>query len=1323
MIRLFKSTAAAIWSAALALVIVAGAITAAAHLAAPLLAGFRGDVEQWLESALRAPVRIEQLALRWRTQGPALVARNVAVLDVAGHAMVELGELTMTVALADLLREWRLRPSRVGISGVRLKVLRRADGSLGIEGVRPFEAGALTTPTQTPAATLIVLLPQRLHISDAQITVEDRMRGRPPLTFRNASLVVDNEGERHRISASLELPDGHRTPLTLAAELTASPDRLDDWQADLYLDTQGAELAPLLAQVLPPQYRLGGVEADLRLWSRWQRGDPLWIEGRAALRNAELGGVETGQGLRVDRVAGRFRWDQHPDGWQLRVTDFTLDRPDRPPTASEWGMAWRRAGADRPAGARLVAERLALEDLAAVLDIRPPGGEKVAALLAADPRGTVRGLDVSLLEQNAGDWQWSATGALAGGRIDAADGLPGIDNLGLRFSAGSGGGEIRLDTADARLALPGLYLEPVPVAELAGAIRWRRQTDGGWIVESPDLRLANADIRARSHFRLDLPAGGGAVLDLQANVDGLSADRALAYLPRPAMNDDLVRWLDASVQGGMISDVAVTLRGPLADFPFEERRTGEFLVRIGMQGGSLDFAPGWPGLREIDGEVRVEGYAVDVLVDRARLYDSRVGPAQARIDAPPGAPVEIKGTVRGPIADPLRLLLESPLSLDFGDIAEHLAGTGEVDLRLDFAVPIDDSAKERLKGELRFAGNELTVVDTPIRITGIDGRLGFDLDGLTAKGIKGRLLDVPATIDVKTDRSGATEVAATLRGVGPTALRALAGEAVAPARGTTDLKATLTVPPLRTGGRLLVRTESDLRGLAVALPAPLGKAAEAALPTTVEVAIPTTGPLDLRVRYGREVDVAALLDTATGRPTRGAVTLGGGRAEPPGTDRYALKGRLDELDVGAWLDWLASQQTAPTAPGRPPLDVDLATSRALLGTGSLAEVRLTARESPDAWQGEIRATELEGSFRYPLREDQGPATLTLARLALQSNPTEPAAAPAAAEESAQDPRALPGITLDVAQLQLNGQDFGRARAAAGRVEKGLQLRELSVDGPAGRLEGGGSWLMTEDGPRTALNFALDTPDFGRLITGLGFAETIDRGPARLNGELSWPGSPIDANRERVSGRVDLAMKEGRFLEVDPGIGRVIGLLNVTAIQRRLSLDFSDLFQKGLGFDSVTGHFELAAGVVQTDDLAIRGPSGTIEIRGRTDVGAQQFDQVVTVTPSLRSTLPIAGAVVGGPVGGAAMLVLQGIIGKQVDQLGAVRYTVKGPWADPEITVAEGRTLRDLLQGGTAGTAPPKPAGQQAPAPVDEPPVEAEAEHPAPRREVPVPAFH
>jgi len=136
---------------------------------------------------------------------------------------------------------------------------------------------------------------------------------------------------------------------------------------------------------------------------------------------------------------------------------------------------------------------------------------------------------------------------------------------------------------------------------------------------------------------------------------------------------------------------------------------------------------------------------------------------------------------------------------------------------------------------------------------------------------------------------------------------------------------------------------------------------------------------------------------------------------------------------------------------------------------------------------------------------------------------------------------------------------------------------------------------------------------------------------------------------------------------------------------------------------VTGHFSLESGLVRTEDLRIKGPSGVIEISGRTDVVAKEFDQIVTVTPSLGSTLPIAGAVVGGPVVGAALLVVQGLVGKQVDQIGAVRYSVQGPWSNPDIKVLAGRPLREMIQDAAkppASPAPAAPAGQQEPAPVE-----------------------
>jgi uncharacterized protein (TIGR02099 family) len=1310
MVRPFKAIAAAILTAALVLTVAAGVITALVQLATPLLGGFRADVERWLESTLRTPVRIEALAVRWRAHGPELVARNVAVLDLTGQPTIELAELTIAAELADVVRDWRLRPSRIGVAGVRLQVLRKTDGSLGIRGIRP--AAAVSPVAQdTPdsrGAELLLLLPDRLTVSDAEVVVEDRMRGRPPLTFRDASLTLRNERDRHEISASLQLPDSNRTRLRLAGVLTADPESLGDWRADLYLETLGAELAPLLSHVVPAHYRLEGMRTDLRWWSHWEGGEPQWIEGRSAVTEAAISGMAAGRGLRIERAAGRFVWDRRPDGWVLRVTDFVLERPDTHAEPSEWALAWRHGGADVGPALRVVGDRFALEDIAALLAVRPPGGEAVARLLAAGPGGSLRDFDLQAAQRPSKDWWWSAAGKLDGGSLTGGGALPGIENVALEFAADAGGGRVSLSTRGARLHSSEVFRQPFPIDELSGTLTWRPAADG-WRILGSDLRLRNADVGLGSNLRLDLAQDGSATLDLEATLAALPVDRALALLPVGAMDQRLVTWLDYALRGGTITAGTCTLQGPLADFPFDERPTGRFEMALGVRGAALDYAPGWPGLREIDGRLVMRGYVAEIEVDRARIYDSHVVKARARVDAPPGSPVEVKGTIEGPLADPLRLLRESPLSADFGEIAGHLQGTGTARVEIDFAAPFDDAGRhrERFEGAVVFSGNDLTLVGWPLSLQALDGRLGFDLRGLKAKGIQGQILGTPALVDVQTDKSGVTTLTAGLRRLDVRALDELSGKVLSRVRGATAVTARLDVPPLHTKGKLGLRLETDLRGVGIDLPAPIGKATEAGRPLAIELGFPPEGPIAVTARYGTAVELAGQLDAASGRPLRGTLVLGGARPELPKAGRFALRGRLPALDLPGWLAWIDSlPPPAEGAPRRPPLDIEVSTDRLILGDDGLADVRLAVSETGDGWEGEIRAAELEGSFRYPHRIDQGSASLSLERLTLQSDPTRSPGATSAtkpASMAVQDPRGYPATAIEVKRLQLNGRDLGTARVTASRVERGLQLRELTIEGPAGRLGGGGEWLMTETGPRTSLNFALDTPDFGHLVVALGFADSIDKGPAKLNGELNWPGPPLDVSRETISGRVDLDMRAGRFLDVDPGVGRVMGLLNIAAIQRRLTLDFSDLFRKGLGFDTVTGHFDLEAGLVRTEDLRIKGPSGTIEITGRTDVVAQEFDQIVTVTPSLGSTLPIAGAVVGGPVVGAAMLVVQGLVGKQVDQIGAVRYSVQGPWSSPDIKVLAGRPLRDLVQEAAQPTAarPATPSGGQPPAPVEE----------------------
>jgi uncharacterized protein YhdP len=120
------------------------------------------------------------------------------------------------------------------------------------------------------------------------------------------------------------------------------------------------------------------------------------------------------------------------------------------------------------------------------------------------------------------------------------------------------------------------------------------------------------------------------------------------------------------------------------------------------------------------------------------------------------------------------------------------------------------------------------------------------------------------------------------------------------------------------------------------------------------------------------------------------------------------------------------------------------------------------------------------------------------------------------------------------------------------------------------------------------------------------------------------------------------------------------------LPRRLSLDFSDIFQKGFSFDRIEGDFILKDGNATTQNLVMDGPAARIEAQGRIGLGARDYDQIVTVNPNVTSSLPVAGAVVGGLGVGAAMLLAQQILEPEIDKATRVKYRVSGPWDNPEV---------------------------------------------------------
>ena len=479
------------------------------------------------------------------------------------------------------------------------------------------------------------------------------------------------------------------------------------------------------------------------------------------------------------------------------------------------------------------------------------------------------------------------------------------------------------------------------------------------------------------------------------------------------------------------------------------------------------------------------------------------------------------------------------------------------------------------------------------------------------------------------------------------------------------------------GGRLQLR--SDLVGTRLTLPAPLDKAAQTGLPTRVETQLPLDEG-EISVAFGERLALRAR--SAQGR-TGVRVALGSDRvAEPPPSSGLIATGRTDLLDA---IDW-ATLATADDADGSGRNEgsgdalalqrIDITADRMRLLGGAFADTRVLATPANGGTALQFDGPALAGSLLLP-RADGAAIAGRLERLHWRS-----AKSPAQREaerivlqrgvvaEDDIDPTRIPPLNLIVDDLRFDDAALGNASLQTRPTAAGMRIERLQAQSPKQRIDVSGDWTGRGASARTHLRVGIDSGDFGALLSGFGFGSRIDGGEGEVRFDAAWRGTPATFRLGELEGTLVLAMKDGRLAEVEPGAGRVLGLLSIAELPRRLMLDFRDFFSKGFAFNRIAGNVRFAAGQARSDDLVIDGPAAEIRIRGAANLRAQTYDQTIEVLPKTGNLLTAVGALTAGPVGAAVGAVANAVLKRPLGEFGAKVYRVTGPWKDPEVKVAE-----------------------------------------------------
>ncbi len=186
-----------------------------------------------------------------------------------------------------------------------------------------------------------------------------------------------------------------------------------------------------------------------------------------------------------------------------------------------------------------------------------------------------------------------------------------------------------------------------------------------------------------------------------------------------------------------------------------------------------------------------------------------------------------------------------------------------------------------------------------------------------------------------------------------------------------------------------------------------------------------------------------------------------------------------------------------------------------------------------------------------------------------------------------------------------------------------------------------------------------------MLARLGHPGAVRRGTASLEGGLGWAGPPTTLDYGSLKGQLKLEAANGQFNKLEPGVGRLLGIVSLQSLPRRISLDFRDIFSEGFAFDSLKGSFAVTHGVMETRDLQIQGPAAKVLMNGSVDLARETQDLKVRVQPSVSETVA-TGVLLVNPAVGAAAWVMNKVFGNPLDKAFAFDYAVKGSWIEPTV---------------------------------------------------------
>lgn len=1280
----------------------------------PLIETQTENVEEVLSTQLGLPVSIESLEGDWEWFSPIVNANNIFLGDAENTLYVKRLEAELNISASLFYRSLVFK--RITLDGVTVSAQQNEDLSwkIGQFHLNTSEKSSIKTAANDKPLWLELLTQQgELHLLNWQVDVQIFDETNKKLEL--IDLRLRNKGLQHWLDGEVRL--GGKTGAILKTQFEVEGDLWEFAESDGrgYVELEPREWKSWVP-IKNNNFHLEHLKAGGKVWIEIEQGLLHSLDGYLEIPKYLMTkkGVDQQQTLSLESgriiLAGRrdqldwHLWFNTEGNWLSKLAP-TLPK-GRLSYLDDFSGSWQ-----------LELQNLELESTALLIEkfeLLPQAYTDFIVNLK--PQGNAKQVHVNLLP--AQDFLWGAKIELEEASIVGWNGIPTLRKLNAQVELSADKGKTTLSNNDTFLHFPDLYPKGWALDDLSSQIYWQIEKEYLRLV-SPKIKASYAQTNKETlgelagGFSLYIPLQDKNIeprLDLSLGFKNLDIKVQKQFMPPKAL-PELSHWLTNNIYSGTINEGSFIYSGYAGPDAPEEALTLQLYLDI--EDGRLAYLKDWPQISDVKAKLMLDSPTTNIWLHSAKTLGGDLitnsGHIRIRADENNIPWMTVKGEIQGSAQEGLEYLQTTPLRESLGSVFDYWQAKGKQFTKLYARIPMaQPKAGDTLKPKIRLSSEldkvNLNIQDLNLNINDITGTLEFDSDtGISAEELVASTFGGRVISSVSSKNIGGAfdiNIIATGKGLAEELKKWQPLFLLEPVSGTLNYSLNADLKPLRRGGVTLT-LNSDLVGIAVDTPKPFGKIAESEMP--FQFSIKKTHDMRFTFKYGKWANGVMALEG--GSVKRGQIYLGETKAYLPSDDGLRINGNIPvEIDAKAWWDlW---QEIKPVNTGHGAAEENSSEkNKTITANEKSADKNLEGKQTSilthvdisvaqvNSWQQMMGATHIVGDYKWgqwefdltsslvkgkiEMPDGPEPMTLTLDYIHMPVSDELPDdnvkfGSPLVKDSLIDvDPSLIPEMNLKVEEVFLGTSNFGRWDLA---IKQDLTHTKIHVNDSltkALRVQGDINWSKNEDGHKTHLELMrISSKSLGDTQRAFRKAAAVESKDSRFDIDMRWDGSPAKFNYATLNGLAKISIKEGVLVSDNTGGLKAFGVLNFNSIRRRLKLDFSDLYESGVVFDSLKARMVIKDGVATfSDPLLIDSPSAKFQSSGSIDLNTEVVDQKMIVTFPIASSLPVVAVIAGlAPAIAGAIYVTEKLIGEELEKFTSASYSVTGTLENPKLTI-------------------------------------------------------